>query len=141
MRDTRSGNSFGSSSGRSRRLDDFQFTFGEGPCLDAVRNVRRVFVPDFADPTEQRWLRYGGAVLDAGVRAVYALPIARFTACVGALDLFRDVPGPMVGAGLTGSLLAAELAAIPLWDLMSEDRDWTAAGEGVTAGSSWLRWN
>lgn len=25
---------FGSSSELSRRLDDFQFTFGEGPCLD-----------------------------------------------------------------------------------------------------------
>jgi hypothetical protein len=28
---------FGSSGELSRRLDEFQFTFGEGPCLDAVR--------------------------------------------------------------------------------------------------------
>lgn len=125
---------FGSSGERSRRLDELQFTFGEGPCLDAVRDSRQVLVPDFADPHEQRWPAYADAVLGAGVRAVYALPIAVATSYVGALDLFREAPGPLSGPRLTGGLLAAELAALPLLDLMTADVDWARVGEG---GDGW----
>jgi hypothetical protein len=125
---------FGCSGERSRRLDELQFTFGEGPCLDAVRHVNQVLVPDLADPSERRWPAYGGAVLAAGVRAVYALPIAVATSCVGALDLFREAPGPLIGSRLAGGLLAAELAALPLLDLMSADVDWAEAAEG---GGGW----
>jgi hypothetical protein len=40
----------------------------------------------------------------------------------------------MSGDGLNGGLWAAELAALPLLDLMTSDVDWTAAGEG---GNGW----
>jgi hypothetical protein len=40
---------FGSRSELSRRLDELQFTFGEGPCLDAVRMGVPVFAHDLAD--------------------------------------------------------------------------------------------
>ena len=109
----------GSSSALSRRLDEFQFTFGEGPCLESVARGVPVLVADFPDPAESRWPAYAGAVLGAGVRAVYALPVALSTSCVGALDLFRTEPGHLSGRALTGGLLAAQLAALPLLDLLS----------------------
>ncbi len=124
---------FGSSSELSRRLDEYQFTFGEGPCLDSVRQARPVQVPDLGHPTEHRWPGYAGAVLDEGVRAVFALPVAISSNCVGALDLFRANPGPLAGADLTGGLIAAELAALPLLDLMSADADWAA----IEGGDPW----
>ena len=34
--DGSSSGTFGASSASSRRLDEYQFTYGEGPCLDAV---------------------------------------------------------------------------------------------------------
>ena len=37
MHEGSSQGTFGSSGELSRRLDELQFTFGEGPCLDAVR--------------------------------------------------------------------------------------------------------
>lgn len=80
---------FGSSGPLSRRLDEYQFTYGEGPCLDAVGGRRPVLVGDLAAVTERRWPTFTGAVLDAGVRAVFALPIAIAATYVGALDLFR----------------------------------------------------
>jgi hypothetical protein len=112
---------FGSSGELSRRLDEFQFTFGEGPCLDAVSRGRPILVADLSDPEENRWPAFSGAVLGAGVRAVFALPVAITTVQVGALDLFRKEPGSLVESSLTGGLLAAELAALPLLDLMTDD--------------------
>lgn len=125
---------FGSSGELSRRLDEFQFTFGEGPCLDAVSNGRPVLVSDLAAKTEHRWPAFAGAVLDAGVRAVFALPISIAAVPVGAIDLFCHDPGALTPDRLTGGLRAAELAALPLLDLMSADRDWASAGEG---GDGW----
>jgi hypothetical protein len=125
---------FGSSSGLSRRLDEFQFTYGEGPCLDAVSSGLPVLVGDFGDPDEQRWPAFARAAFDAGVRAVFALPVNIARSPVGALDLFSGRPGPMSADGLEGGLWAAELAALPLLDLMASDIDWVAVGEG---GDGW----
>jgi len=49
----------------SRRLDEPQFTCGEGPCLDAVRDGGRVLVADVNDPSELRWPAFAGALLRA----------------------------------------------------------------------------
>lgn len=121
---------FGSSGELSRRLDELQFTFGEGPCIEAVRQARPVLVKDFESPSEQRWPAFAGAVLERGVRAVFALPISLANSYIGALDLFRCSPGSLSIDGLAGGLLAARLAALPLLDLMTEDVDWSSADEG-----------
>lgn len=55
---------FGSSGEMSRRLDEFQFTFGEGPCLDAVRDGAPVLVANFNDPAEGRWPPHGMTATD-----------------------------------------------------------------------------
>lgn len=111
---------FGSSSEASRLLDEYQFTFGEGPCLDAVATGDVVLAPDLDDEREQRWPVFTRAALDDGVRGVFALPIMIASACVGALDLFRTAPGPLQGLQLAGALLAAERAATPLLALLEE---------------------
>jgi hypothetical protein len=134
MHEGSSRGTFGSSGELSRRLDEFQFTFGEGPCLDAVKWGRPVLVGDLEAGEERRWPAFGRAVLEAGVRAVYALPVMISRAPVGALDLFSVRPGWMSEERLDGGLWAAELAALPLLDLMSSDVDWEAAGDG---GDGW----
>jgi len=120
---------FGSSGELGQQLDEFQFTFGEGPCLDAVRWGGPVLVEDLQDPTEQRWPAYAEAVLGLGVRAIYAMPISAANSYVGALDLYRHQPGPLLGNPLIGALMAAELAAVPLLDLMAGAADWASAAE------------
>lgn len=110
---------FGASSTASRRLDDLQFTFGEGPCVDAVRTGRHVLVDDLAGGAQQRWPAFAEAAMDAGVSAVFALPVRITVIPFGALDLFRLRPEALSQDDLHGGLRAAELAAIPLLDLMS----------------------
>ena len=117
---------FGSSSESSRRLDEYQFTFGEGPCLDAVASRHAVLVPDLAAQHERRWPVFAEAMLGDGFRGVFALPIVVAATCVGALDLFRAEPGPLRDSELAGAVLAAEFAARPLLDLLAPgaiDRD------------------
>ncbi|GAA5119949.1 GAF domain-containing protein [Alloalcanivorax gelatiniphagus] len=118
--DGMSSGTYGSSSETSRRLDEYQFTFGEGPCLDAVATRSPVLVPDMNSRQEDRWPAFRGAALDDGVRGVFALPIMITSVCVGALDLFRAQPGPLHGEALAGAKLAAELASAPLIDLIAE---------------------
>ena len=65
---------FGSGRGLSRTLDELHFTFGEGPCLDAVAHGRAVLLADLDDAREQRWPAFTGAFLEHGVRAARPLP-------------------------------------------------------------------
>ena len=125
---------FGSSGDMSRRLDELQYTFGEGPCLDAVQARVPVLAPDLGDPRETRWPAFAEALLRSGINAVFALPVTIASKPIGALDLFRRSAGSLAGTSLAGGLLAAELAAVPLMDLMSSGLDWDAAAQG---GDGW----
>ena len=133
---------FGASSEFSRRLDGLQFTAGHGPCMDAVASGRPVLVPDLDDPAELRWPGFTGAVLDAGVQAVFSLPVSLSRQRVGALDLYRGRSGPLSPADLDAGLLAAELAALPLLDLIAEHqlaRQVAAASVDGLDGDPWSR--
>jgi hypothetical protein len=121
---------FGSSGELSRRLDELQFTFDEGPCLDAVHHGSPVLVSNLSDVAEQRWPSFRGALLGAGVKAVFALPVRIASDRVGALDLFRREPGSLAAESMTGGLLAAQLAAVPLLDLMTATDDSDDVGQG-----------
>lgn len=116
-----SSGTLGSSGAQARMYDELQFTLGEGPCLDSVAQRNPVVVVDLADPKESRWLAYGAAMLAHQIRAVYAMPIVVAGEYVGALDLFRAQPGQLSSQNLAGGVAAAELAGVPLLDLMGGD--------------------
>lgn len=121
---------FGSSGALSRTLDELQFTYGEGPCLDAVAQRRPVLAPDLDGPAEHRWPALTQALLGHGVQAIFALPVAVANTAIGALDLYRRRSGPLDDAAMSGGVWAAGLAALPLLDLMTSDTDWQRAAEG-----------
>jgi hypothetical protein len=111
---------FGSSGDLSRRLDELQFTFGEGPCLEAVQQGRPVLMPDVGDPGHVRWPAFSEAMQRSGVQAVFAWPVRIAAAHVGALDLFRNSVGSFTDDAMSGASWAAELAALPLLDFMAD---------------------
>ena len=121
---------FGSSGPLTRVLDELQFTYGEGPCMDAVAQRRPVLAPDLDAPGEDRWPALTRAVLGHGISAIFALPVAVASTPIGALDLYRRSSGPLEGPAMTGGVWAAGLAALPLLDLMTSDTDWQRASEG-----------
>ena len=118
----------GSSSAPARRYDELQFILGEGPCLESVERRAPVLVHDLADPGEHRWPIYGPAMLDMKIRGVYAMPVIVAGEYVGALDLFRAQPGrPLEDEVLVGAVTAAEMAGMPLLDVLDADLQATAA--------------
>lgn len=111
----------GASDARARMYDELQFTMGEGPCLDSVAERAPVAVPDLADPNELRWPAYGPVMLGYQVRTVYAIPVVVAGEYVGALDLFRMQPAILDAEHMAGMVMAAELAQMPVLDLLSTD--------------------
>jgi hypothetical protein len=125
---------YGSSGELSRQLDELQFTFGEGPCLDAVAQCRPVLIADMGRAEEQRWPEFASALLERGIHAVFALPVAVTKVHVGALDLFRHAPGILTRRQLEGGLLAAEIAERPLLQLMRDAVGWGESDDGFEVG-------
>ena len=123
----------GSSGEHARTCDELQFLIGEGPCLDSVTRRAPVVVLDLADPNEGRWPVYGPAMLDLKVRGVYAMPVVVAGEYVGALDLFRAQPGSLDDVQVSGAAVAAELAGIPLLDLLDGDMQAAAADPDSSA--------
>lgn len=124
---------FGSSDGLSRQLDEFQFTFGEGPCMDAMRDGCPVFADDLANAAETRWPAFAGSVLGLGIGALFALPINLANANVGVLDLYRRTSGALIGRSLAGGLMAADLAALPLLEMISSETEQPTFGQDEPA--------
>jgi hypothetical protein len=133
-----SSGTLGSSGTLARMYDELQFTLGEGPCLESVARRIPILVVDLADPNEARWPAYGPAMLAHRIRGVCAIPVVVAGEFVGALDLFRTQPGSLSSDDLTGAVAAAELAAIPLLDLL--DGDLQAAGTDPTS-NAWAELN
>lgn len=77
-------------------LEDLQFTLGEGPCVDAARAGSPVLIADLTDPSEgvaTRWPVFLGEARDAGLRAVFALPVRMGAISLGRLGLYRRSAG------------------------------------------------
>jgi hypothetical protein len=122
----------GASGAQARLFDELQFTFGEGPCLDSVARRAPVLAMDLADPSEVRWPVFRPAILAQRIRGVFTLPVLIGGQCGGALDLFRFEPGVLSGPELAGAFVAANLAELPVLDLLG---DYQAATDDPDSGA------
>ncbi len=95
----------------SALIEDLQYSLGEGPCVDAHRRGRPVLEPDLAHPDEWRWPAFRGPAVDAGVRGVFGFPLQVGTVRLGALNLYRDRPGPLSDNQHTDAVVMAGVAA------------------------------
>jgi GAF domain-containing protein len=62
----------------------------EGPCTECLRGASPVVVPDIA--VEDRWPSYRGALGEAELRAVVAVPLVVRDQTIGAVDVYTDEP-------------------------------------------------
>ena len=94
----------------SALIEESQFALGEGPCVDAYHGDLPVLEPDLANPCTPRWLAFTGPVLDAGVRAIFGFPLHVGAVRLGALNLYRDEPGPLTDEQYADALAMADIA-------------------------------
>jgi GAF domain/ANTAR domain len=107
--------------GGAQRLEELQFTSGEGPCVDASTTGRPVLVPDLAESESLRWPEFGPAARAAGLRAIFALPLQVGGIRLGVLDLYRETAGMLPPEQLGEALSFADAATLLLLHLQAED--------------------
>lgn len=95
----------------SHLIEDLQYTMGEGPCVDAYQQDQVVHEPDLADPATPRWLAFTPRAVRAGVRAVFGFPLRVGTVRLGALDFYRNEPGPLSDDQHADALVVADVTA------------------------------
>lgn len=100
----------------TERIEELQFTYGEGPCVDAFASSRPVLVPDLEAGAMGRWPVYAPAIHDAGIRAVFAFPLQIGAVRLGALDVFRFHTGPLSRTELGRSMAFADRVVTILLD-------------------------
>lgn len=116
-------------------IEELQFTLGEGPCIDAYHQRQVVTEPDLAVPVVARWQAFTPPAVAAGVRAVFGFPITAGTVRLGALNLYRDQPGPLTALQHADALLLANAAAHVIIDLQADAAPGTI-GRGLEASGN-----
>ena len=101
------------------RFEQLQTAMGEGPCLVAFQTGRAVVVPDLRE--EDRFQLFGPRALAAGLAAVFTFPLHTGDERLGALDLYRDTPGPLTHRHLAAAQTLADVAAAYLLNAQARD--------------------
>jgi diguanylate cyclase (GGDEF)-like protein len=97
------------SSQRAMDYEQLQSDLGEGPCMDAYASGQPVCVEDTRE--EIRFPHFTQGALAAGLGAAFAFPLRHGTSQLGALDLYRDTPGPLEPSRLKSAQILADVAA------------------------------
>jgi diguanylate cyclase (GGDEF)-like protein len=77
--------------------------------LAAYRTGKAVAVPDVSD--DARFPDFSARLLEAGLMAAFAFPLHHGELRLGALDLYRDTPGPLSADLMTTAQTLADVAA------------------------------
>jgi GAF domain-containing protein len=95
----------------SSLIEEAQYTLGEGPCVDAHRLGEVVSEPDLVTAGASRWVSFSSRAVGAGARAVFGYPVRIGAGQLGALNLYRDRPGPLDDDEHANALVMADVAA------------------------------
>ena len=109
-----SGNNVGpvcASNSKVGRLEDLQFSLGEGPCHDAFATGEAISEPDLERRSPDCWPHYTRPALDLGACAVFAFPLHVGATRIGVLTLYEDTIGPLSAEQTADSLVTADILA------------------------------
>ncbi len=112
-------------------IETLQFSLGEGPCFEAFTTGRPVLVADLAADAATAWPVFAAQMADQPVGAIFAFPLVRGAARVGAIDLYRRTPGWLTPPDLAIALQVADIAATALIGPLLHDPDLDAVLAGL----------
>lgn len=104
-------------------FEELQTFLDEGPCVVAYQTGVAVSSADLRN--EKRFPRFARAALDAGLGAVFTFPLRQGDKRLGALDLYRDLPGPLTEEAMTVSQTLADVVSAYL--VNAQGRGWTSS--------------
>jgi diguanylate cyclase (GGDEF)-like protein len=82
---------------------------GEGPCLAAYHTGSAVAIADLE--IDDRFTSFRPRALEAGLVAVFAFPLRQGDKRLGALNLYRQTPGPLVDGDMEAAQMLADVTA------------------------------
>ena len=98
-------------------IERLQLTLGEGPCIDSSATGTPVLVPDLGDARDvavSRWPVFGSEARRTGARAIFAFPIRIGAIWLGAVDFYRQSPGPLSQPALGTALSSVDEVGVAL---------------------------
>jgi len=119
----------------STLIEELQYTLGEGPCIDAHRQHTPIAEPDLAHPATVRWSEFARSAVDAGARAVFGFPVSIGDVHLGALNLYRDRPGPLTDDQHADALVVADVAARAIMTMQADAPPGALGPELESAGN------
>lgn len=118
----------------SALIEELQYALGEGPCVDAYHSDSPVSEPDLATPKTSRWVGFASAAVEAGVRAVFGYPLQVGAVRLGALNLYRNIPGSLSDDQHADALVMADIAAEAILGLQANAPSGRLAAELEAGG-------
>jgi hypothetical protein len=94
----------------AQRLEELQYTTGEGPGVEAFTLGTAVLVADIG-PALPRWPGFCLGAAEADADAVFAFPLGRESTVIGTFDLYRHDTGPLSVRGTELATLLADVTA------------------------------
>jgi diguanylate cyclase (GGDEF)-like protein len=91
------------------RYEQLQTELGEGPGLEAFTAGVAVSVSDLRD--EKRFPAFSPRAIQSDLAATFAFPLRHGDVRLGALDLYRDTPGPLSPGSMIDAQTLADVAA------------------------------
>ncbi len=98
------------SSPQALRFEQLQTSTGEGPCVTAYETGTAVAVPDLGIG-DSRFPDFCTEAAEAGLAAVFTFPLRHSHGHLGALDLYRDVPGELTPWDTAAAQTLADVTA------------------------------
>jgi hypothetical protein len=103
------------------RLEELTLTLGEGPGVDVAAGGPALVADVTASDCLARWPVFAPAAAQAGVRAVFALPLRVGAIRLGVLVLYRAQPGQLDREQLADALVLADMVCALLLDTAQRD--------------------
>jgi diguanylate cyclase (GGDEF)-like protein len=95
-------------------LERLQNEVGEGPCVEAFRSNKAVAITDLS--VDETFPRFSPRAHAGGLAAVFTFPMRLQGRRLGAVDLYRDSPGPLSNHDMQAAQVLADVAAAYLFN-------------------------
>jgi GAF domain-containing protein len=91
-----------------RVVETLEAELAEGPCSEALATGEQILVPDLAAASD-RYPRFVPRALDAGVKAIHALPMSLRSETVGSIDLIALEPVDLTASQIATAQMLADV--------------------------------
>jgi hypothetical protein len=121
---------------RATRLDDLQYSLGEGPSPDSYSGKIPVYEPDLGGHSPSRWQHFGPSALGMGILGVFAFPLQVGTSCVGVLTVYQNSAGSLSPNQEADGLVVADTIARSMLRIRPEGDFEALATDGASDGGA-----